>query len=201
MTAVGRIVDAWNAMLEHDPDIRILGEMKPNEPMDQAYLPTVGHFLGLAYATADPSRFGVLIETAHSILAGPRPVRRHGLRPLAQQALERPPQRPERPEVRPGQGLRLGRPAPGVQPGLGAREERLRPQRQCVGLDVKAMRTTVVEDSMFHLAHSKTMFLRLLDIVRGIDEAKVEELRAGAAVRAARDADPQRADGTKMSGR
>ena len=39
------------------------------------------------------------------------------------------------------------------------------------------MRTTVLEDSMFHLAHSKTMFLRLLDIVRGVDEARVEELR------------------------
>ena len=48
---------------------------------------------------------------------------------------------------------------------------------ECVGLDVKAMRTTVVEDSMFHLAHSKTMFLRLLEIVRGVDKAKVEELR------------------------
>ena len=32
-------------MLEHDQNIRILGEMKPNEPMDQAYLPTLGHFL------------------------------------------------------------------------------------------------------------------------------------------------------------
>ena len=41
-TAVGRIVDAWNAILEHDKEIRILGEAKPNEPMDQAYLPTVG---------------------------------------------------------------------------------------------------------------------------------------------------------------
>ena len=51
-------------------NIRILGEMKPNEPMDQAYLPTVGHFLGLVYRTADPSRVGVLIESAHSILAG-----------------------------------------------------------------------------------------------------------------------------------
>src|SRR5881227_2222898 len=37
ITAVGRIVDAVNAMLEHDKHIRILGEMKPNEPMDQAY--------------------------------------------------------------------------------------------------------------------------------------------------------------------
>ena len=35
-TAVGRIVDAWNAILEHDKDIRVLGEAKPNEPMDLA---------------------------------------------------------------------------------------------------------------------------------------------------------------------
>ena len=79
----------------------------------------------------------------------PRPGRRHGLRPLSRQALERPPQRPERPEVRPGQGLRLGRPAPGVQPGLDPREERLRPNGECVGLDVKAMRTTTFEESMY----------------------------------------------------
>ena len=70
ITAVGRIVDAVNALLEYDPNIRILGEMKPNEPMDQAYLPTPGHFLGLCYRTADPARVGVLIESAHSILAG-----------------------------------------------------------------------------------------------------------------------------------
>ena len=39
------------------------------------------------------------------------------------------------------------------------------------------MRTTTFEESTFHLSHSKTMFLRLLDVVRGIDERKVEELR------------------------
>ncbi len=38
--------------------------------MDQAYLPTVGHMIGVAYKTIDPSRSGVLIESAHSILAG-----------------------------------------------------------------------------------------------------------------------------------
>src|SRR5207253_1063081 len=70
MVAVGRIVDAINALLEYDPNIRILGEMKPNEPMDQAYLPTPGHFMGLTYRTLDPARVGVLIESAHSILAG-----------------------------------------------------------------------------------------------------------------------------------
>src|SRR5207247_3658291 len=64
IAAVGRIVDAINALLEHDKNVRILGEMKPNEPMDQAYLPTPGHFLGLVYRTADPDRVGVLIESA-----------------------------------------------------------------------------------------------------------------------------------------
>ena len=44
--------------------------MKPNEPMDQAYLPTPGHFLALCYRASDPARCGVLIESAHSILAG-----------------------------------------------------------------------------------------------------------------------------------
>ncbi|HEX8203755.1 MAG TPA: xylose isomerase, partial [Isosphaeraceae bacterium] len=48
---------------------------------------------------------------------------------------------------------------------------------ECVGLDVKAMRTTVLEESMYHLSHSRTMFLRLLDIVRGLDTARVEEFR------------------------
>ena len=46
-----------------------------------------------------------------------------------------------------------------------------------MGLDVKAMRTTVAEESMFHLSHSRTMFLRLVEIVRGVDVAKVEERR------------------------
>ena len=42
VTAIGRILDAVNSLLEYDQNIRILGEMKPNEPMDQAYLPTPG---------------------------------------------------------------------------------------------------------------------------------------------------------------
>src|SRR6185295_1696815 len=51
IASVGRIVEAVNALLEYDQTIRILGEMKPNEPMDQAYMPTVGHFLALCYKT------------------------------------------------------------------------------------------------------------------------------------------------------
>jgi xylose isomerase len=69
-TGVARIVDAWNSILEHDKDIRVLGEAKPNEPMDQTYLPTVGHMMAITYKSSDPDRSGVLIESAHSILAG-----------------------------------------------------------------------------------------------------------------------------------
>src|SRR6516164_4912238 len=60
MTSAQRILDAVNALLDYDKTIRILGEMKPNEPMDQAYLPTPGHFLAMVYRTAEPSRVGVL---------------------------------------------------------------------------------------------------------------------------------------------
>ncbi|GAG15070.1 unnamed protein product, partial [marine sediment metagenome] len=56
--AIGRMVDWLNYILEYDKDIFILGEMKPNEPMDQAFCPTCGHFIGLAYRTIDPDRVG-----------------------------------------------------------------------------------------------------------------------------------------------
>lgn len=176
-TAVGRIVEAWNAILEHDKDIRILGEAKPNEPMDQAYLPTVGHMIGACYKTVDPSRSGVLIESAHSILAG--------LDPADDMAYALYHDKLWSVHLNDQNGLKydqdkvfgsvdLRRAFDQVwtleKNGFGKNGE-------CVGLDVKAMRTTSVEESMFHLAHSKTMFLRLLDVVRSVDEAKVEQLR------------------------
>ena len=62
--------DAINEFLDHDPNMRMLIEPKPNEPVDSAIIPTVGHALGLSYLCSDPSRVGCLIESAHSILAG-----------------------------------------------------------------------------------------------------------------------------------
>jgi xylose isomerase len=176
-TAVGRIVDAWNAILEHDKDIRVLGEAKPNEPMDQAYLPTVGHMVGVCYRTSDPARSGVLIESAHSILAG--------LDPADDMAYALYHDKLWSVHLNDQNGLKydqdkvfgsvdLRRAFDQVwtleKNGYGQNGE-------CVGLDVKALRPTTVEESMFHLSHSKTMFLRLLDIVRGVDEAKFEEFR------------------------
>ncbi len=63
-------IDAINALLEHNPEIEFAIEPKPNEPMDQAYVPTIGHALAIAYRTIDPARVGGLIETAHARLAG-----------------------------------------------------------------------------------------------------------------------------------
>ena len=68
--AYGRILEAINAMLDYDKEARIWIEPKPNEPTDQAYVPTIGHAIALAYQSSDPDRVSGLIETAHAMLAG-----------------------------------------------------------------------------------------------------------------------------------
>jgi xylose isomerase len=175
ITAVGRIVDAVNALLAYDPHIRILGEMKPNEPMDQAYLPTPGHFMGLTYRTSDPGRVGVLIESAHSILAGLDPsddmayVLWHGklwsVHLNDQNGLKY-----DQDKTFGSVDLRRAFNQVWVleRGGYGG----------CIGLDVKAMRTTRAADQTKHLANSRTMFLRLLDVVRSVDANRVESYRA-----------------------
>jgi xylose isomerase len=45
-----------------------------------------------------------------------------------------------------------------------------------VGLDVKAMRTQKQEIATKHLANSRTIFLRLVELVRSLDQDKVEKL-------------------------
>jgi xylose isomerase len=175
ITSVGRIVDAINALLEYDKTVRILGEMKPNEPMDQAYLPTPGHFMGLLYRTAEPSRVGVLIESAHSILAGLDPsddmayTLWHGklwsVHLNDQNGLKY-----DQDKVFGSVDLRRAFNTVWVLERGG--------YDGCIGLDVKAMRTTRPGDQTKHLANSRAMFLRLLDVVRRVDTAKVEALRA-----------------------
>src|SRR2546423_976241 len=68
--SVELLVHAFDKMLAHDRKIRLAIEPKPNEPMDHAYIPTIGHALAVATLTNDPKRVGCLIETAHAILAG-----------------------------------------------------------------------------------------------------------------------------------
>jgi xylose isomerase len=175
ITSIGRIVDVINALLEYDRTIRILGEMKPNEPMDQAYLPTPGHFLGLAYRTAEPSRVGVLIESAHSILAGLDPsddmayVLWHGklwsVHLNDQNGLKY-----DQDKTFGSVDLRRAFNTVWVLERGG--------YDGCIGLDVKAMRTTRPGDQTRHLVNSREMFLRLLDVVRSVDAEKVEAFRS-----------------------
>ena len=175
MTAVSRIVDAINALLEHNKDIRILGEMKPNEPMDQAYLPTVGHFLGLCSYTTDPARVGTLIEAAHSILAG--------LDPSDDMAYALWHKKLWSVHLNDQNGLKYDQ-----DKNFGSVDLRRAfnvvwvleraGYDGCIGLDVKPMRTTRAADQTKHLANSRAMFLRLVDVARSIDAAKVESMRA-----------------------
>ena len=175
VASVGRIVDAINALLAHDPNIRILGEMKPNEPMDMAYLPTVGHFMGLLYRTADPIRVGVLIESAHSILAG--------LDPSDDMAYALWHEKLWSVHLNDQNGLKYDQ-----DKSFGSVDlrrafntvwvlERAN-YKGCIGLDVKPMRTTKAADQTKHLANSRSMFLRLVDIARDMDPARVEAFRA-----------------------
>ncbi len=175
VASVGRIVDAVNALLDYDSHIRILGEMKPNEPMDQAYLPTPGHFLGLSYRTAEPSRVGVLIESAHSILAG--------LDPSDDMAYALWHGKLWSVHLNDLNGLKYDQ-----DKTFGAVDLRRAFNTVwvlerggydgCIGLDVKAMRTTKANEQTRHLANSREMFLRLLDVVRDVDADKIESFRS-----------------------
>lgn len=175
--AIGRIVEAVNALLDHDPHIRILGEMKPNEPMDQAYLPTVGHFIGLIAQTRDQERVGVLIESAHSILAG--------LDPSDDMAYALWHQKLWSVHLNDQNGLKydqdktfgsvdLRRAFNTVwvldRSGYGWSGE-------CIGLDVKPMRATKPADQTRHLANSKALFLRLSEIAQRIDDKTIQQFR------------------------
>jgi xylose isomerase len=175
ITAVGRIVDAINSLLEYDKNVRILGEMKPNEPMDQAYLPTPGHFLAIAYRTQEPSRVGVLIESAHSILAG--------LDPSDDMANALWHGKLWSVHLNDQNGLKYDQDKTFGSVDLRRAFNTVWVLERggydgCIGLDVKAMRTTKPADQTRHLANSREMFLRLLDVARGIDSAKVESYRA-----------------------
>jgi xylose isomerase len=178
IAAVGRIVDAINALLEHNKDIRILGEMKPNEPMDQAYLPTVGHFLGLCARTVDPARVGTLIESAHSILAG--------LDPSDDMAYALWHGKLWSVHLNDQNGLKYDQDKTFGSVDLRRAFNTVWVLERgnyaatggCIGLDVKAMRTTRQADQTKHLANSKEMFVRLVDVARKVDEKTVEEYRA-----------------------
>jgi xylose isomerase len=164
-----RMLEFIDAMLEYDRNIRLLGEMKPNEPMDLMYLPTTGHFLAMAYKTRDPSRVGVLIESAHAILAGLDPSdefayalfhkKLWGVHLNDQNGLKF-----DQDKTFGSVDLRraFNQVDTLVRHGYGK-------QGEVVGLDVKAMRTEPADKAFLHLKHSKEIFLDLVDLAHGID--------------------------------
>ena len=174
--AADRLLEAINDMLSYHPKIRIAIEPKPNEPMDHAYLPTTGHAIALGYRSCDPTRVGVNIESAHAILAGLDPSDEMGFA-LSFDKLWTV-------HLNDQNGLKfdedksfgavdLRRAFNQVRildrHGFGRRGE-------WVGLDVKAMRTQKKPVSDKHLRNSREMFLRLLDISRGLDDAVLAPL-------------------------
>ena len=169
VTSFNRMLDFVNAMLEHDRDIQILGEMKPNEPMDLMYLPTTGHFLALAYKSNDPSRVGVLIESAHAILAGLDPSDEFAYALFHKKLWgvhlnDQNGQKYDQDKVFGAVDLRraFNQVDTLVRHGYGKAGE-------VVGLDVKAMRSQPADKALSHLKHSKEVFLDLVDLVHSID--------------------------------
>jgi xylose isomerase len=174
--AVERIAEAINVMLNHDPEIRIAIEPKPNEPMDHTYIPTTGHAIALGMLTIDPKRVGVNIESAHAILAGLDPSDEMGYA-LAHDKLWTV-------HLNDQNGLKFDQDKTFGSVDLRRAFNQVRildkydygKRGEWVGLDIKAMRTQKDEVSTVHLSNSRTIFLRLLELSRSLNQSRVDEL-------------------------
>ncbi len=173
--AVGHLVQAINEMLEYDKGIRIAIEPKPNEPMDQAYIPTTGHALALAQLTVDPARVGINIESAHAILAGLDPSDEMGFA-LAFDKLWTV-------HLNDQNGLKFDQDKTFGSVDLRRAFNQVRILDKCdygrngefVGLDIKAMRTQK-SPATKHLRNSREIFMKLLKISRGLDDKKMAKM-------------------------
>ncbi|MCU0913771.1 MAG: TIM barrel protein [Planctomycetes bacterium] len=176
--AVDRLVEALNDMLNYNPDIKIAIEPKPNEPMDQAYIPTTGHALAIGYLTKDPRRVGVNIETAHAILAGLDPSDEMGFA-LTYDKLYTV-------HLNDQNGLKFDEDKSFGAVNLRRAFNQVRildkynfgRKGEFVGLDVKAMRTQKQDVATKHLSNSRTLFLRLVELSRSLDQGLVDQLIA-----------------------
>lgn len=166
-----QILEYLNALLAYDGGIRILGEMKPNEPMDLMYLPSTGHFLAMAARTDEPDRVGALIEAAHCILLGLDPSdemafaiwhgKLWGVHLNDQNGLKY------------DQDKSFG--AANLRRAFNVVDVLVRNDYgvngEVVGLDVKAMRTQPAEIASKHLSNSKRTFERLVEVSAGLDRS------------------------------
>ena len=170
------IVEAINDMLAYNANIRIAIEPKPNEPMDHAYIPTTGHAIALAARCFDPERVGVNIESAHAILAGLDPSDEMGFA-LSFGKLWTV-------HLNDQNGLKFDQDKTFGSADLRRAFNQVRildkygygRDGEWIGLDVKAMRSQKDAGATKHLSNSRQIFLRLLDVVRSLNEKKISAM-------------------------
>jgi len=170
------LIEALNAVLDHDKEVTIAIESKPNEPMDHAYIPTIGHALGLAPLTKYPDRLGCLIETAHAILAG--------LDPSDEMAFALAAGKLWSVHLNDQNGLKFDQDKSFGAANLRSAYNQVRvlelagyPKTgRFIGLDVKAMRTQKPDVATRHLANSRRVFLALVEKVRSFDKKLEKKL-------------------------
>ncbi len=171
------LLEAVNQMLAYHPSMRFAIEPKPNEPTDHAYIPTIGHGLALSALTSDPHRVGVLVESAHAVLAGLDPSDEMGFA-LAFNKLWSV-------HLNDQNGLKYDQDKAFGSANLRRAfdqalilDDHRYFERGMVGLDVKAMRTQKVEVAHKHLQNSMATFLCLIERVRSLDRGRCSELIA-----------------------
>jgi xylose isomerase len=173
--ATHQLLEAINTLLAYDPDLRIAIEPKPNEPMDLAYIPTIGHALALGFQAQDPDRVGSLVESAHAVLAG--------LDPSDEMAFALAFDKLYSVHLNDQNGLKFDQDRTFGSVDLRRAFNQVRVldnnkyfDKGMVGLDVKAMRTQPAEIATKHLRNSLLVFLRLVEIVRSIDGERIQDL-------------------------
>jgi len=174
--SVEYLVAALDQMLAHDRKIRLAIEPKPNEPMDHAYVPTIGHALALATLTRDPKRVGALIESAHCTLAG--------LDPSDEIAFAMSFGKLWSLHLNDQNGLKFDQDKPFGSANLRVAFDQVRVLEQnhygrkgeYVCFDVHPFRTTKVEHWLAHLDNSRRTFLTLVEKARTFDEGAATEM-------------------------
>ncbi len=172
------LVDAINKMLAYDKKIRIAIEPKPNEPMDVAYIPTMGHAMAVAFKTDDPKRVGGLVESAHAILAG--------LDPADEMDFAMSYGKLWSVHLNDQNGLKFDQDKPFGSVSLRGAFNQVRvleknkygSKGECVAFDVHSFRSTKMENAVDHLTNSRATFLRLLEKVQTFDETTAQKLIA-----------------------
>jgi xylose isomerase len=172
------LVEALDKMLAYDKKIRLAIEPKPNEPMDHAYLPTIGHALAIAQLTRDPKRVGCLIESAHAMLAGLDPADEIDFAMTFGKLWSL--------HLNDQNGLKFDQDKPFGSANLRVAFNQVRAlerngygkKGEYVCFDVHPFRTTKEEHWLAHLENSRRTFLRLVEKARSFDEKASQALVA-----------------------